>query len=962
MQLRKLVTCFGLLLWALTQQAVALGLGEIRLNSALNQPLDAEIRLLSVGELTAEQISVALASPEDFRRVGIPRDHIYTQLRFRVDMTNAAGPVVRVTSRDPVREPYLNFLVEARWTAGRLLREYTLLLDLPTFADDETPAPVAAPAPRAEPTAPRTEPAPTAEPLRPTVPAAPPRPADPPRPTEPRYTGDTYTVRANDTLWEVALRVRPDRGTSVQQTMVALQRLNPEAFINNNINLVREGAVLRVPSAQDIRGVPAAEAINQVAAQNAEWSDSLGIQLDATARPATAPRQPAEPRGQVRLTTPGTGDAAEAGRAEGVSEADHRALQGRLASAQEELDRTNRENVELSARVQDLEEQIQTMERLLELSNEEMRAMQLAAAQREAEAAAEPEPTIDPLAPLPLDEPELEPGIVEVEPEAVAPEVEPTPTWPEAIDEPEVAVTEPAVEPEVEAPVEAPAPIPVVSQPSLVDRVIDGVKNNMMWILLALAGVLAVVLVVYHRRHLDKGFEDDDEFELDALDESPDEDFAMSDDEDAGIDLASDEALPDELLEDDFEPGSAEAETGDVVGEAEIYIAYGKHDQAEEMLLKGLAKEPASAPILMKLLEVYSETQNASSFDEFYARLLGVGDTADRNRAAELRQYIEGAGEFDTSAYTPQADAGSALEDELDLSDSLLEDDTFVSGGGSELDLADDELTLSDDDLLGGEDDLSEAADDEDFSFDLDLDEGDQDADEGLTLSDEGLEADLSSDRDSDYSMSFADDEAATAEQEEDAGIEFDLSLDDLDTEQAPPETPAAPEPEPEKDEMEIEFDLAEDDDIPALEEPAPAPAPTAPPAAEKPTADDDFDFDMDMEGLDLAALDEEMASLDSDIGVAKPEAPSAAKPAPAADADATLSRTPAVSAPAAGDDDDLDFMADADEAATKLDLARAYIDMGDSEGAKDILSEVLQEGNEDQRREAQELLARADA
>ena len=149
MRLRQLVLACGLASLMASPLANALGLGEVKLNSTLNQPLSAEIRLLDTRDLTAEQIIVSLASPADFERNGVDRLYFYTEFQFEVDLSNPSGPVVKVTSRNPVREPYLNFLVEARWTAGRLLREYTLLMDLPTFDDERTAAPVSTP--RAQP-------------------------------------------------------------------------------------------------------------------------------------------------------------------------------------------------------------------------------------------------------------------------------------------------------------------------------------------------------------------------------------------------------------------------------------------------------------------------------------------------------------------------------------------------------------------------------------------------------------------------------------------------------------------------------------------------------------------------------------------------------------------------------------------------------------------------------------------
>ena len=270
MQLRKLVLACGFASFALSNIASALGLGEVKLNSTLNEPLNAEVKLVDIRDLSSDQILVALASPADFERNGVDRLYFYTELKFEVVLNNPGGPIVKITTRNPVREPYLNFLIEARWTAGRLLREYTILMDLPTF-DEATPQAVqAAETSKAQVTSTRAavisqpiqQPQVTEQPAqqpvqqsivdeataaypeaKPTVTAARDQSA---KKSEP-VAGTYGPIGKKDTLWEIAKAVRPDSSVSVHQTMLALQRLNPSAFIRGNINLIKKGQVLRVP-------------------------------------------------------------------------------------------------------------------------------------------------------------------------------------------------------------------------------------------------------------------------------------------------------------------------------------------------------------------------------------------------------------------------------------------------------------------------------------------------------------------------------------------------------------------------------------------------------------------------------------------------------------------------------------------------------------------------------------------
>ena len=200
MQLRKLALVIGLAGMFFVNFAHALGLGEITLKSSLNEPLNAEIKLLQTGGLSENEILVSLASSEAFERIGIERLYFLSDIRFKVD---ARRRVIKLTTRKPVTEPYLNFLIEVQWPSGRLLREYTLLMDIPGLAEKRKPAPVAAP--RVTSTKTKTR---STQPVK----------------TRSRTPVDSYTVRSGDTLWEIASRVRPSNQVTVYQTMMALQR------------------------------------------------------------------------------------------------------------------------------------------------------------------------------------------------------------------------------------------------------------------------------------------------------------------------------------------------------------------------------------------------------------------------------------------------------------------------------------------------------------------------------------------------------------------------------------------------------------------------------------------------------------------------------------------------------------------------------------------------------------------
>ena len=293
----------------LSGNAWALGLGEIRLDSALNAPMRAQIELLSATPEELENLQVGLASQETFERYGLDRPYYLQDLTFEVVKSGSSqGNYIRVTSARPITEPFLTFLVEAMWSRGRLLREYTVLLDPPTFAPPaaaETRPAVTAPqrstpadsgrierqaeprpmpaaeAPTARPSpipapAPRSEPEPSSEPS----PAPKPQAGEPDLPFD-TTSGEDYVVQPRETLWGLASRFRPDFRLTMNQTMLAIYEANPQAF-GGNINILRAGARLRIPSADDIYRIDRAYALNEAKRHHAEWSGA----------PAPAPAEP----------------------------------------------------------------------------------------------------------------------------------------------------------------------------------------------------------------------------------------------------------------------------------------------------------------------------------------------------------------------------------------------------------------------------------------------------------------------------------------------------------------------------------------------------------------------------------------------------------------------------------------------------------------------------------------------
>ena len=376
----KLYSIFLLLL--IPSLASALGLGKLQLNSALNEPFDARIRLLSPTAAELDSLEVGLADSAAFARVNMDRPAVLGRLRFTLDRAQRGADTIHITSADPIREPFLRFLIEINWSNGRLFREYTVLLDPPLYDPDKRITEFSPAATR----------------------AAPPRPAAP-RP-EPRAAadniasgglnysdGDYGPIIATDTLWDIASATRPSASISVNQMMLALLRGNPDAFITQNINGLKSGWILRMPTESEINAVGGAtDILTEVLAQHAAWQAAREAAAGAGERPepglmtaaltADMPSLPASaPDSELRLVSLNNtaGANLQAGAAAGGGQD--------LILAQESIESLKQENLALMDQLTENENLIADLQRLLSLKDSEMAALQAQLGRAEAMAA-----------------------------------------------------------------------------------------------------------------------------------------------------------------------------------------------------------------------------------------------------------------------------------------------------------------------------------------------------------------------------------------------------------------------------------------------------------------------------------------------------------------------------------------------------------------------------------------------
>lgn len=339
-----------LLALVLGSRAQAQGLGEITLDSALNEPLRAHIELLDTQDLDASQIVVALASQSEFQVAGITNNFLLGSLRFKVIKSNNGTDRIEITSTQNISEPYLNFLLSVTWPNGRNLREYTLLLDLPTFNDNAA-----------------------ATTLNPAV-------GNNVQANNGQTTGSTatraataetgYVVQTGDTLYQIAEQTRPSSDVSVQQMMLAIQRANQDSFVNNNINRILTGKVLRIPANAEIALIDQAAAAAQVAAQNQElMSQPLAVNDSAGNR--TVPV-----RDELTLLNGDQAAGAQTAGGSGDLDATIAALENELMVSEENVDRARLENLELTNRLAALQEQIDLLQNIIAIEDERIAQLQ----------------------------------------------------------------------------------------------------------------------------------------------------------------------------------------------------------------------------------------------------------------------------------------------------------------------------------------------------------------------------------------------------------------------------------------------------------------------------------------------------------------------------------------------------------------------------------------------------------
>ncbi len=1053
----------------LASQSWALGLGDIRLNSALNQPLRAEIELLAATPEDLKNLTVQLASAETFDRYDLDRPLFLSRLQFRLVTSGSEdGNLVIITSTEPVADPFITFLVEAVWSRGRLLREYTLLLDPPTFApppETQTTQAVTAPVQATQTDSGQIQ---RAAPQQ-AAPAAPP-PAEQASsqiapsasstavddtsavvdgtsltPGEPSFdrapVGGVLVIQRGDTLWSIAQRERRDSGLTMSQMMLAIYEANPDAF-GGNINMMSAGAYLRIPSADDVFRIGRAAALAEVQRQHVAWGSGTtdaGPQLQPT----------------LTLVRPD----------DDVTLFDDDASQAAIDDTATDFDNP------VEARISEIDALlIDHQDALIEIGDNELAALRAELAGLRGE---------DPPEPLPLDD-------IASDDTIGGDDLAATDTDPIAVDDAVPAVDDVADDtiPVVED--TTPAPRVVAARPqqdSLVDTLLGYV--NSIWGIIGGALLIAIALLVWFARRSGRGDDEDSSGAWETLDQDdigveslastadlrpplgeddtailvaeqelssePDDSLVLLDTlevsapeaepeqpieptyvETTAFEEMPVEAVPEPSVEDTFSSETAiNLDQSDPVAEADFHMAYGLYDQAADLINGALTVDPDREDYLAKLCEIYFVWGNRDAFVDAAGRMRAVvsGDSnADWDKIVIMGQQIAADHELFSGVSAGAVIREVDLEFDGDMDEAgVLDINLEGSGVADIMDIGADT----------GQFPIAEAT--EKIEFDLGEEYADIEASvtqempqnpvEGPTVEmpvrDAALEVPATESSESVDSPTIEQQFATTLV---DATSELAVapvlgpndapasaSLDDFDGLQDDEATDAVTEID--LDDLDLDFDGLPQLEIAAADDTAADQIGDFEPTKESPALKEDNSLGLDSGLLDATGhtqiLDQDIAvelatgvgtslSDDDDTMLASPLDETGETPSLAGSTDMDLDLDNLTAAlevseaeetiiNQAGDDatveqplikqDDVGALAtDADdgldqmiepgslsgglndartmtEVGTKLDLARAYVDMGDPSGARSILEEVLDEGDASQRQQAQQLL-----
>lgn len=926
---------------------MALGLGALESESALNQPLQARIPLQSASAQEIETLEVQLASQEAFERVGLDRPFSLSDLEFDVVTDGPDAPYIEVTTSDSVREPFLAFLIELDWSGGRLLREYTLLLDPPVRDGDQPDTTVAE---GREPDAAEPE-------------------ADDGDDAEGQTSGrsasaepsgqrpDEIRVQDDDTLWDLAEEAR-EGDVSVHQMMMAMLEANPDAFRDDNVNNLQAGSVLRVPDEEQVRALTASEARERFASQMEAWRSGRSPEPEQPDEEAVAEEDgDGEGEGQDdgRLEIAAAGESGGEDATASLTDEDLEPnrenverLQSELKTLRESEAQLESQNEELEQKTEDLLDRVRALENTIDLQvergvpgvtgagdDDETEATDDTASDSTDEAGNDDADSDDSdSADESADE---DSGLVasqdDEDADTGADDEDSAQDDAEGSDDSAAGAAgdgsgsdgDAASESDEEDVAAADESGSTPATPFWQDYRVMG---------LGAAGLAALALLglIFARRRRSEAVDASDTIDETAT-TAP---FASTQTQTAAVDTAAEDQGADAVAaamateEPEAAPAAGGAGDQDVdpLEEIEIYLAYGRYDQAGDLLASAIASEPGRKDLRLKQLEIHGLTHDRAAFESDAQALYGLVDGPNdpvwqqaremgREVAPENPLFSDGDTSTGPAPTQPEPAAAGpstiADDDFSDLDFSLDDSDTDTAPSPAGSPATEDPAGTS-----------PEPAATETESFDLDFDFEDTGADAGGETPAEPAESGADADETS----------RTDAKASDSLDMEFDLG--DLGA-------PGSGEPT-DASERATETgggDTSGEDDAPSFS------------IDELDLGDAESDAEAEEQGLRYEGPEAFAGESEPDTGGTE----ETAAMEPEGETETAPADTGSEADEGAEDDDLFDA---GDENSTKIDLARAYLDMGDSEGARSLLDEVIADGSDEQKAEARSLYEEA--
>lgn len=917
---RNLTKTLAVLSLLAPASALPLGIGGIKMHSALNQNLNAEISLvLSAGEKLSD-VKVNLAPPDKFDEAGVPWSYFLSKIKFEPVLRSDGSAVIKVISNEALKEPFLGLLLQVSWPKGSLYREFSVLVDPPEVYEQATVPVVNLPE--------QQQSYESATPIRrETVRQA----ATRSRPVSSNRYGPTSR---SDTLWKIATRASRSRNVSVEQMMIAIYEANPGAFFKENINALSRGKTLKIPDRDAVLKLSRKDALAEYARHTHAWSNrtaAVPVETSTTASvdPVVATDEQQSIENQLQLEAPSESSVSQnavikPGKDQTSSTNESKVSDNSDSELPKSLSGNNIGTDATKKQLTEMQQQLTKMQELLALKDQQLAALQQQAASRQEPGKIDElkqQPSTQSSQVAPTQAVTVPSSQMNTDADHAFRQSSPTIGVPEAVSKPATVKPKPKLENKPE----------LRKKQLAVKRVEEESDSN--YLFLGTAGLTLISLLGWlwwRKRKIDAKTDTESMFAHSFI-STPEEENEMLSELPTEAPISSEKSNPfnvenvepvgessflSEFTPSDFDAFDTDRGEIDPISEADVYLAYGRYQQAEELMRQAIIEQPDRDECKLKLLEIFYASENKNGFESYADELAAHGRKDDRifwSKVSEMGHEICPESTLFTvtaSQFTVTDDADEESPDDnltKNPNDSRVDFDSTDTIG----EFSEESFDLFKKDELEESNELQEH---ESLDFDLgslggqggeeDLSEGDNSElrAEGFLATNNGESHDSESDNHQEIAFDLGNIDGIENETDRlvsDEKPTIDLSKSDKQASEIELET------------LDFNFDDVSVDDSKAVAADSEMDI-TPPLSSNELSFDEQFNFNFDLDEDKAESSDDSFAVSD---------------------------------------------LTDMDEFETKLDLARAYIDMGDETSAKEIVNQVLEKGSDEQKKVAQKFI-----